>query len=119
MKTTLKTTVLSLCLFGFLSCNGNSKKTPTSDTALAEIPIHIANKQFIKVALLLDTGNSTDDLIDQAKAQIWEIVNELSCAKCDDAKPNLQIEHYEYSNDNLVGDESFIRQVLPFSSDFY
>lgn len=117
MKTILKTTVLSLCLFGFLSCNGNSTKTPTSDIALAEIPIHIPNKQFIKVALLLDTSNSMDGLIDQAKAQLWEIVNELSYAKCDDAKPNLQIALYEYGNDNLNGDEGFIRQVLPFSSD--
>ena len=36
------------------------------------------NKQTIKVALLLDTSNSMDGLINQAKAQLWEIVNELS-----------------------------------------
>lgn len=117
MKTILKTTVLSLFLFGFLSCNGNGKKQTTPDLALAETPTNIPNKQFIKVALLLDTSNSMDGLIDQAKAQLWEIVNELSYAKCDDAKPNLQIALYEYGNDNLNGDEGFIRQVLPFSSD--
>ena len=39
-------------------------------------------KQNIKVALLLDTSNSMDGLIDQAKAQLWEIVNEFSYAKC-------------------------------------
>ena len=38
-------------------------------------------KQTIKVALLLDTSNSMDGLINQAKAQLWEIVNELSYAK--------------------------------------
>ncbi|RXJ52817.1 vWA domain-containing protein [Gelidibacter gilvus] len=117
MKTILKTTVLSLFLFGFLSCNGNAQKPIASDLALAETPTNIPNKQFIKVALLLDTSNSMDGLIDQAKAQLWEIVNELSYAKCDDTKPNLQIALYEYGNDNLNGDEGFIRQVLPFSSD--
>src|SRR5690606_26228497 len=83
----------------------------------AETPSVHTNKQFIKVALLLDTSNSMDGLIDQAKAQLWEIVNELSYAKCDDAKPNLQIALYEYGNDNLNANEGFIRQVLAFSSD--
>jgi len=67
--------------------------------------------------LLLDTSNSMDGLIDQAKAQLWEIVNELSYAKCDDDKPNLQIALYEYGNDNLNGREGYIRQVINFSDD--
>ena len=117
MKTILKTTVLGLCIFGLLSCNANTKKTNEKDFAIAETAIHEPSKQFIKVALLLDTSNSMDGLIDQAKAQLWEIVNELSYAKCDDSKPNLQIALYEYGNDRLNGDEGFIRQVLAFSSD--
>ena len=36
------------------------------------------------LALLLDTSNSMDGLIDQAKSQLWKIVNELAAAKCDD-----------------------------------
>lgn len=117
MKTILKTTAVSLCIFGLLSCNANTKKTKDTDLAIAETVIHEPSKQFIKVALLLDTSNSMDGLIDQAKAQLWEIVNELSYAKCDDSKPNLQIALYEYGNDRLNGDEGFIRQVLAFSSD--
>ena len=75
------------------------------------------NKQYIKVALLLDTSNSMDGLIDQAKSQLWKIVNELSYAKCDNTKPNLQIALYEYGNDNLDSKEGYIRQVLAFSED--
>ena len=74
-------------------------------------------KQYIKVALLLDTSNSMDGLIDQAKAQLWEIVNELSYAKCEDDRPNLQIALYEYGNDRLNSREGYIRQVLGFSED--
>lgn len=58
-----------------------------------------------------------DGLIDQAKAQLWEIVNELSYAKCKDDKPNLEIALYEYGNDNLNSEEGYIRQVLAFSDD--
>jgi hypothetical protein len=116
MKTQFKTLAISLCMISFLSCNANEKKG-TKEVALAETKTHHPEKQFIKVALLLDTSNSMDGLIDQAKAQLWDIVNELSYAKCDEKKPNLQIALYEYGNDNLNGEEGFIRQVLAFSDD--
>jgi hypothetical protein len=74
-------------------------------------------KQTIKVALLLDTSNSMDGLINQAKAQLWEIVNELSYAKYGMQKPDLEIALYEYGNSNLPSKEGFIRQVLQFSND--
>ena len=35
-------------------------------------------KAKIQIALLLDTSNSMDGLIDQAKSQLWKIVNELA-----------------------------------------
>lgn len=74
-------------------------------------------KQTIKVALLLDTSNSMDGLINQAKVQLWEIVNELSFAKYGMQKPNLEIALYEYGNSNLSSREGYIRQVLQFSND--
>ena len=115
MKMNLNKIILSLCVIGFLSCNANTKAE--KKLALTETVVHDKQKQFIKVALLLDTSNSMDGLIDQAKAQLWEIVNELSYAKCDDSKPNLQIALYEYGNDRLNGEEGYIRQVLAFSDD--
>ena len=86
-------------------------------TRLIETNTAIPDRNFIKVALLLDTSNSMDGLIDQAKAQLWEIVNELSYAKCGTEKPHLQIALYEYGNDNLNDREGYIRQVLSFSDD--
>ncbi|WP_298782483.1 vWA domain-containing protein [uncultured Polaribacter sp.] len=73
--------------------------------------------QTIKVALLLDTSNSMDGLINQAKTQLWEIINELSYAKYGLKKPNLEIALYEYGNSNLSAREGYIRQVLQFSND--
>lgn len=75
------------------------------------------NKQTIKVALLLDTSNSMDGLINQAKTQLWEIVNELSYAKYGIQKPDLEIALYEYGNDHLESSDGFVKQVLAFNSD--
>ena len=72
----------------------------------------------VKIALLLDTSNSMDGLINQAKAQLWDIVNKFTHAKCgNNTRPNLQIALYQYGNDNLSSQEGYIQQVLNFSSD--
>ena len=77
-----------------------------------------ANGQTIMLALLLDTSNSMDGLIDQAKSQLWKIVNEVAAAKSADGKqPNIKIAVYEYGNDGLSSDEGFIRQVSPLTQD--
>ena len=116
MKTHFKTFLLSLAIICFTACNAKTKKPDlVVNTTINDTPK--PSKQFIKVALLLDTSNSMDGLIDQAKAQLWAIVNELSYAKCHNSKPNLQIALYEYGNDNLSGAEGHIRQVLAFSDD--
>lgn len=124
MKTHLKTIAFCTALIGFTSCNANTKKQPelyaehsVERQVENKINHEAPNKQFIKVALLLDTSNSMDGLIDQAKAQLWDIVNELSYAKCGTNKPNLQIALYEYGNDNLNADKGYIKQVLAFSDD--
>ncbi|WP_405292556.1 vWA domain-containing protein [Algibacter sp. Ld11] len=124
MKTHLKTIAFCTALIGFTSCNANTKKQPelyAEHSVEREVENKMnheaSNKQFIKVALLLDTSNSMDGLIDQAKAQLWDIVNELSYAKCGTNKPNLQIALYEYGNDNLNADKGYIKQVLAFSDD--
>jgi len=77
-----------------------------------------AKSQTIMLALLLDTSNSMDGLIDQAKSQLWKIVNELASAKCGDgSQPNVKIALYEYGNDGLPASEGYIRQVSALSED--
>ena len=88
-----------------------------SITSYGSNPETDAKKQTTKVALLLDTSNSMDGLINQAKAQLWEIVNELSHAKCHGETPKLEIALYEYGNDKLSLREGYIHQILQFTSD--
>lgn len=74
--------------------------------------------QSIMLALLLDTSNSMDGLIDQAKSQLWKIVNELAVAKCsDDSRPRIKIALYEYGNSGLPATLGYVRQVSPLTDD--
>ncbi len=78
----------------------------------------VAKDQQIMLALLLDTSNSMDGLINQAKSQLWKIVNELAAAKCGDgSRPNIKIALYEYGNDGLPSSEGYIRQVSGLTDD--
>ncbi len=88
-----------------------------AEYARNEKPI-VSNDQRIMLALLLDTSNSMDGLIDQAKSQLWKIVNELASARCHDgSRPKIRIALYEYGNDGLPSSEGYIRQVSPLTDD--
>ncbi len=71
----------------------------------------------VQLAILLDTSNSMDGLIDQAKTQLWKIVNEMARSKRDGKSINLYVALYEYGNDGLSADEGFVRLVSPLTTD--
>jgi len=104
----LKSTIALTLILVFVNCIGDAQTR--SDRPGKD-------KKKIQLALLLDTSNSMDGLIEQAKSQLWSIVNELAKAKCDNTLPDLQIALYEYGNDNLPMSEGYIRLVTPLTSD--
>jgi hypothetical protein len=69
------------------------------------------------VALLLDTSNSMDGLIEQAKSRLWNIVNTLTTLKYAGTTPDIEIALYEYGNDGLSKESNFIRQITPLTTD--
>ena len=69
----------------------------------------------IDIALLLDTSNSMDGLINQAKTQLWTIVQEFSEARRHGDTPSLRVALFEYGNTNLPAREGYIRQVVPLT----
>ena len=79
-------------------------------------PAAKADADTVQIALLLDTSSSMDGLINQAKSQLWSIVNDLAKGRRDNRPLKLQVALYEYGNSNL-SDKMSIRQVLPFTSD--
>ncbi|MBK7407251.1 MAG: VWA domain-containing protein [Saprospirales bacterium] len=86
------------------------QNVPTPAATTAEAP-------HIQVALLLDTSNSMDGLIDQAKSQLWKMVNELATSKKDGLSPKIEIALYEYGNDRLAATEGYILQVTGLTAD--
>jgi Mg-chelatase subunit ChlD len=76
-----------------------------------------SSDNLVQMAILLDTSNSMDGLIAQAKSQLWKIVNELSYCKKRGKSPNLEVALYEYGNDNIPYEEGYLRMVVPFTND--
>lgn len=71
----------------------------------------------IQVALLLDTSNSMDGLISQAKSQLWMLVNELAEGEKNGLKPNIELALYEYGNSDISVAKGYVRQVLSLTTD--
>jgi hypothetical protein len=76
-----------------------------------------AAEEKIQLAILLDTSNSMDGLIGQAKAQLWKVVNELARARRNGRHPQLEVALFEYGNDGLRQSEGYLRMVSDMTAD--
>ncbi len=120
------TTLLSSTALAFSFYAGNSRDHRNSPVAVyenavtaTEIPHNTENftaENTIQVALLLDTSNSMDGLIEQAKSRLWNIVNTLSTLKYEGKTPKIEISLYEYGNDGL-DNKNWVRKVTPLTQD--
>jgi len=71
----------------------------------------------IQVALLLDTSGSMDGLIEQAKSQLWKMVNELATSKKNGKAPAIELALYEYGKSTLPQSEGYLQQLVPLTND--
>ncbi len=74
-------------------------------------------KAKIKIALILDTSGSMNGLIDQARSQLWQTVNDLSLAQYEGQSVDIEIALYEYGNDNISYDQGYIRKLSDLTTD--
>ena len=88
-----------------------------SFTTPAKAPVKkVAPK--IQVAILLDVSNSMDGLIEQAKAQLWSMVNTLGRAQCTDKTvPSVELALYEYGRTSNDAAKGFVKQLCSFTND--
>src|SRR5262249_21219912 len=70
----------------------------------------------VQLALLLDTSNSMDGLIDQARSQLWAVVNQFAAARRAGEPVTLEVALYEYGNDPIPASTGYVRRVLPFTT---
>lgn len=112
----MKTTYSSL--FGFFAALiiplSAAEDPKPSDTKSVD-PKPDQNK--VQIAILLDTSNSMDGLIDQAKSQLWKVVNSFREAKRDGDTPFVEVALYEYGNSGLSIANQYIRLVEPMGRD--
>src|SRR5689334_21014806 len=92
--------ILSAALSLTFSATAFAGITNTSATSILHSKKYerriILGKQKIQVALLMDTSSSMDGLIEQAKSQLWSIINELATAEYEGTKPSIEIALYHY-----------------------
>ena len=102
-------TVLVVCFALFRPSAGFSEEAKFV-VASPEIP-------KIQIAILLDTSNSMDGLIAQAKAQLWEIVNDFIKVKQNGVTPTLEVALYQYGNTNLKREDYWIERLTHLTTD--
>ena len=83
--------------------------------SILSFPTQAFAKAKIQMAILLDSSNSMDGLIDQTRNQIWQIVNYLTKVTKNGEVPELEVALYHYGNDNLPSEEGFVRLLTGFT----
>ncbi len=71
----------------------------------------------IQLAILLDTSGSMDGLINQARTQLWKIVNELATAEQNGKTSQLQVALYEYGKQTIAAKDNYLREIVPLTDD--
>lgn len=100
-------------------------QTPASPAEVVAVnptapPNHAAeplDSPLVQIAVLLDTSGSMSGLIEQAKTQLWKLVNEFISARQEGKAPVVQVALYEYGKSSLHGGEHWIRQIQPLTRD--
>ncbi|MFZ2277619.1 MAG: vWA domain-containing protein [Prosthecobacter sp.] len=105
-------TALSACL-----AIAKDAQPPAPVAEIAKVETTAADTPLVQIAVLLDTSGSMSGLIEQAKTQLWKLVNEFITAKQDGKTPVVQVALYEYGKSSLRADENWIRQIQPLTRD--
>jgi len=71
----------------------------------------------IQLAILLDTSGSMNGLINQARTQLWKIVNELATAKRNGKLPHLEVALFEYGKSSIPKSQGYLRRIVPLTDD--
>ena len=118
---TLKIKIPAIVVFALLSLvsiSSFAKQTVSGDfnnVVKNEEPQTGLQRAKIQMAILLDTSNSMDGLIDQTRNQIWSVVNEFSTAKKNGLTPILEVALFEYGNDDNSESVGYVRKLNNFT----
>lgn len=123
----MKRAMLTICVVA-LSVRLWTENMIFADGRVSVVPVHegsmlpvteglAAEKPLVQMAILLDTSGSMSGLIDQARAELWSIVNEFIFARRNGVAPDVQVALYEYGKNSLAKKDGYIRRIVPFTTD--
>jgi hypothetical protein len=80
---TRRTILMALAVTMAATLTGPARASTTGKAPCAALPATMVAGQRprVQLALLLDTSNSMDGLIDQARSQLWSVVNQFAAAR--------------------------------------
>ncbi len=108
----MRTTILILATSVAFLTNSFSTRA-----AAPAAPVKPEPAPVVQIAILLDTSGSMQGLIEQAKGQLWRIVNEFINAKQNGRRPELEVALFEYGKDTLPATTGFVRLIAPLTND--
>lgn len=108
---------LLLVIGSIVAVDKIDSEEPKTKNIAAEQPANKKVAPKIQVAILLDVSNSMDGLIEQAKAQLWNMVSVMGKATCNDVVPNIEIALYEYGRPDNNERTGYVKRINPFITD--
>ncbi|HJN07531.1 MAG TPA: vWA domain-containing protein [Pirellulaceae bacterium] len=79
-------------------------------TTVVHAETEVEKKPVVQIAILLDNSGSMSGLINQARGELWKVVNEFVTAKIDGVRPDLQVAVYHYGSPPAT-------QLVPLTDD--
>ncbi len=95
----------------YLAMHASQSLASNDQTSVTQALVSPLQRPKIQLAILLDTSSSMNGLIDQARQQIWQVVNEFSGATRYGIKPTLEVAVFEYGNSGISAGKGYIRKV--------
>jgi hypothetical protein len=86
------------------------KALPQQDTKVYETP-------QIQIAILLDVSGSMNGLINQARAELWKVVNAFNGVTQKGKEPEVRVTLYSYGVSDLGKYQLFINELMPLTTD--
>jgi len=117
--------ILFLSAFMLLAVNSiavQAKSLATDEDSITKVHDELHSRRSydglkVQVAILLDTSNSMDGLINQAREQLWQMIDELATMKRNNVSPRLEVAIYQYGNSSLSQQRGYVQEVVAFTGE--
>ena len=86
------------------------KALPRHKTKRYEVP-------QVQIAIVLDVSGSMNGLINQARSELWKVINTFNGVAQNGKEPEVRVALYSYGTSNLGPYELHLNQLVPLSTD--